>query len=81
MKRLAIIPTVFTFVACLALLGCGDLTGPSLDELGPPLLGVAPPPPKAPPPDCIIINLDGPPDFCEDRAEPPPPDHPTGNPR
>ena len=36
MKHLAIIPTVFTFVACLALLGCGDLgTGPSVDELGP----------------------------------------------
>ncbi len=39
MKHLAIIPTVFAFVACVALLGCGDrATAPSLDEqLGPQL--------------------------------------------
>ena len=45
MKRLAIIPTAFAFVASLALLGCGDLaTPPSLDDG--PQLATAPPTPR-----------------------------------
>ena len=33
------IPSVLALVASLALLGCGDIAGPSLDELGPEFRG------------------------------------------
>ena len=35
MKHFAIIPSVLALVASLALLGCGDVAAPSVDELGP----------------------------------------------
>ena len=65
MKRLAIIPTAFAFVACLALLGCGDLTGPSLDGVGPQLSEA---------PVCVFVNIGGKPrndDCFHDLVAPP----------